>query len=884
MTEPEKIESEKTPAARLLHNTQQRIFRWIGITTFSGITLLILYAMILTPTLTSSIKIIILALGVMTPPTLAMVYWHSIIIRRRFNRVRAFLEDDPAMEVSAAQALKLMLNFPLDMPSFGFLCWVVGGLGAILGGLIGTSFVPAWTEMTLIYIGILSGAAVIWLFQIYLFRWVLDPLVEAIIRKEPQVLDKQEEKSYRIPLETSLLTTTLALIVLTLLFSTLAGYSQATANLQEWIGKSFMPEVEGISSGLEIYDLNDPVETERAKEICRASAFEGERIIYLLDGKDMKTNLLGGKFPYPPVITESIAKKCRESPGLISHSFNPFAPEIEVFKRIDQKKAGQTRSFYLVVGYPWKNYSHHLNKLILIFVMMVIILVTIASITAIATARDIARRVKKLAQFTGEIAKGVFLEEVYYHSNDEVGDLALSLRDMGRNLREIVTRLKDTAHSLDIAISAISEAAQTVEEGARRQDQSVEETFVAMTEMNQNLQEIADNVQTLSSATEESSSSIFEMNASIGRINESVDSLNRAISETGTSINQMTAALDQVAENISNLSAITEQTASSMSEMDAAIRQIETHTTETSTLGENVMGDAEAGARDVKRTTEGMHKIEQVIQHAQEVINKLGERGEEIGKVVQVIDEIATQTNLLALNAAIIAAQAGEHGRSFAVVADEIKQLADRTGGSTREISQLVQGVQDESRQAVGAIGEGSRSVSDGVALSDKASQALTKILESTQQAVSRIKGIAHTTMEQTSSSKQVSQAIERVADMVNQISVATQEQSRGGAQILKATEEMKNSSLLVKRTTEEQLQGARLITKSIENITDMLSNINTSQQEQKNVSEQVIKLMEGIKVFSQASVQSAQKLGEVVGNLEAQAHALREEVKRFKI
>ncbi len=880
MTEPGKRE-----ASMLVHEVQQRIFRWIGITTFLGISVLVLYAIVLTPILTGSPIILIWGLGVMALPTALMIGWHGIIIRRRLRKVQAFLEDDPDENVPAATALRLVLNFPVDMPALGFLIWVVGGLFAVAGGIIGASLIPAWTEMILIYIGILSGAGVIWLFQLYLFRQVLDPLAEAIIQKEPEILDAEEDRGYRIPLERGLLGTTLALILLTLLFSTLAGYRQASANLQDWIGKSFIPEVQGIASGLEFYDLTDPAELERAVEICRASALAGERAIYLLSAEDMRKNLLGGQLPFPPVTTGQIVKTCEKNPDRTGYSFNPFGlAEIHVYKRIDKKKHGNTHSFYLIVGYPWKNYRHHLNRLIWVFSGLFIILILIASVTAIVTARDIARSVGKLAQFTGDVAQGVIRDDVFYHVNDEIGDLALSLRNMGRSLKEIILRLKDAAQNLDQATSAISETAQTVDEGARRQDQSVDEALSAMMEMNLSLKEIADNVQTLSTAADESSSSVFEMSSSVSRIDESVDSLNRSINDTSTSINEMTVALNQVADNIGNLSAISEQTASSMSQMDAAIHEIETHTTETSSLGERVMGDAEAGARAVKRTTEGMHEIEQVIQNAQQVINRLGSRGEEIGRVVQVIDEVSTQTNLLALNAAIIAAQAGEHGRSFTVVADEIKQLAERTSGSVREITQLVQGVQEESRQAVGAIRDGSKSASEGVSLSEQASQALAKILESIQQAVGRIKEIARTTVEQTTSSRQVSQAIEQVAEMVNQISIATQEQSKGGALILKATEEMKDSSSLVKRITEDQLHGAKLITKSIENITDMLTNINSSQQDQKKVSEQVVRLIQGIKDISEASVMSAQKLGQVVKKLESQSLGLRNEVRRFKV
>ena len=119
---------------------------------------------------------------------------------------------------------------------------------------------------------------------------------------------------------------------------------------------------------------------------------------------------------------------------------------------------------------------------------------------------------------------------------------------------------------------------------------------------------------------------------------------------------------------------------------------------------------AENGQAKVRQTIEGMNEIREATETAEQVIKSLGRRTKEIGAIVDVIDDVADETNLLALNAAIIAAQAGEHGRAFSVVADEIKDLADRVLASTKEIGTLISAVQEESGNAIGAIEKGTRS------------------------------------------------------------------------------------------------------------------------------------------------------------------------------
>jgi len=143
-----------------------------------------------------------------------------------------------------------------------------------------------------------------------------------------------------------------------------------------------------------------------------------------------------------------------------------------------------------------------------------------------------------------------------------------------------------------------------------------------------------------------------------------------------------------------------------------------------------VRSDAIEGQKAVADTLVAIKDISEVIHRAEDVINGLGKSSEKIGSIIEVIDDIAEQTNLLALNAAIEAARAGEHGKGFAVVADEVRKLAERTATATKEISELIKGIQGETSQAIKAIEVGTQKVEHGSKLSDEAGKAIEKIVE----------------------------------------------------------------------------------------------------------------------------------------------------------
>ena len=426
-------------------------------------------------------------------------------------------------------------------------------------------------------------------------------------------------------------------------------------------------------------------------------------------------------------------------------------------------------------------------------------------------------------------------------SDPETAQLYAAFSDIATSEKRRLSQGRARLSEVEEAARALESEVSRVADSAKSQMTAAEEAMRSIHEVNSGVSDVAKHVEALATSAEESSSSILEITATNDEVAENIGELGQSVRETVSSIEEMAYSIKEVAKNVEALSLTAEETSSSMNEMDVSIDQVQSNANETARLSEEVAQDAEKGAEAILKTIGEIYRIKESSQEAVAVIANLGSRIEAIGQIVGVIDEVAEQTNLLALNAAILAAQSGEHGKGFAVVADEIKDLAERAGGSTKEIADLVKTIQAESKNAIFAVERSSHNVDRGVEVSNEAERALKKILESSQKSTNMVRAIARATVEQAKGSKQVTDAIGRIAETVQQIAAATAQQARGSELIMKSAEKMRTITQHVERSSQEQARGGRQITAAIESIASMVSQLNNAHRVQTRGNEQVL-------------------------------------------
>jgi len=499
-------------------------------------------------------------------------------------------------------------------------------------------------------------------------------------------------------------------------------------------------------------------------------------------------------------------------------------------------------------------------------------------------SRDLRNAVSALAGEAERMALGDLRRGRVWESEDELGDLARSFERMGGALRATVGRVAEAADRVDATAGQISAVSQSVAAASADQVRRIQQANELMMQIRQQVGEVADSAQSLNVSVEESSSSILELGAAGDELNDTASVLSAKVDEVSSSIQQMVRSVKQVGSTTERLSDAAAETSSSMEEMASAMRAVDTTAELTARISRDVVTLAESGQAKVSETMTGMEAIRDATDSAERVIRGLGGRAKEIGSILDVIDDVADETNLLALNAAIIAAQAGEQGRAFSVVADEIKELADRVLASTKEIGGLIRSVQEESENAVGAIELGTQSVAIGVERSAEAGSALEEITRASRESGNRIVEIVTAVREQTKATAHVVGLMEGVRDGVEQISVAGSEQDRGNEIVYRSAVTMQEVAQQVRRTTEEQSRGFVRIRESVEGVRSVVESINSSLQEQTQACSQVASFLEQVFDGTRSNEEAAQRMGQAMRDLATQAEALRADVAKFRV
>jgi len=292
---------------------------------------------------------------------------------------------------------------------------------------------------------------------------------------------------------------------------------------------------------------------------------------------------------------------------------------------------------------------------------------------------------------------------------------------------------------------------------------------------------------------------IGEMTASFTRMTEKlrhiVGNINSTTNTLAASSEELSATSDDLNKGTQELSTQTSQVVTAMTEVSQTIMDMAKNASSAADASRNASETASKGKQIVDSTAEDMVRIAQTVQKAANTIEVLGKNSAQIGEIVTVINGIAEQTNLLALNAAIEAARAGEQGRGFAVVADEVRKLAERTGQATKDITHRITTIQQASAESVVAMKKGSDEVDKGVGLAKEASASLDMIVQASNSAMDMVQRIAVATEQQSSAAEEVTQSMEGIAGITNSTSASTEQIKSSAADLARLAIELKETA-----------------------------------------------------------------------------------------
>ncbi len=352
-------------------------------------------------------------------------------------------------------------------------------------------------------------------------------------------------------------------------------------------------------------------------------------------------------------------------------------------------------------------------------------------------SRKITGPIQQIVTAAKRISGGDVNTTVNIKSRDEIGELATTFNEMTAYLKEAAG-----------AAESIARNDLTVRITPRSESDTFGQAFKTMIDnLSHVVMSLSDNARDLASAAAEVASSSEQMS--------------RGASQQSSQVEQVSTAMHEMS------STITESSQNAGQATDAS---------------QNASQYAGEGGQIVEQTIQGMQRIAEVVRESSESIGELSKSAEKIGEIIVVIDDIADQTNLLALNAAIEAARAGEQGRGFAVVADEVRKLAERTARATGEITSMITAVQEKTNSSVSSMQRGIDEVDGGRKLADSAGASLNQIVTVSEQLLDMMRQIASATEEQSVTAEQIGKSITEIANV-------TQESAAGAQQAAQAAE-----------------------------------------------------------------------------------------------
>jgi len=478
-------------------------------------------------------------------------------------------------------------------------------------------------------------------------------------------------------------------------------------------------------------------------------------------------------------------------------------------------------------------------------------LIIIAAVTGLAAlmgggfgfvqSNSISSSARQLVRVADAISHGELNHEVNVKSRDEMGDLAASFQLMIRYMQNMAS-----------AAGHLAQGDLTAEVAPQSPKDELGNAFAQMiVTLRNTISQVAENASAVFSAasqltvaSRQSDEATNQISATIQQVALGTTQQTDSITRTSTSVEQIGRVIDGVAKGAQEQARAISQASEITSRINNAIEQVTNNVQSVTRDSAQSASYSRDGAKTVKETIDGMEAIRSKVGLTASKVTEMGTHSEEIGNIVETIEDIASQTNLLALNAAIEAARAGEQGKGFAVVADEVRKLAERSTLATKNIATLIDGIQKTVADAVTAMKASAEEVEAGVARAHSAGGALDNILDSAEAVYKQAEDAGQAAARVRAAADELVEAVESVSAVIEENTAATKEMSANSSELSHAMENIASIS-------EENSAAVEEVSASTEEVSAQVEEVSASAASLMGMAEKLQQVVSRFKLNS---------------------------------